>query len=186
MTVAVKIGSSTVELQQGDIAGQEVDGIVNAANAELSGGGGVDGAIHSAGGPEILTACKAIGGCPTGQAVATTAGNLSAKKMIHAVAPRYQDGSQGEAGLLSSAYSAALALASREELKTLALPSLGTGAYGYPLEDAARVALGTSIDFLGSHPEVELIRFVLFNDEAFEVYQRVLMEEAPTRRPGLA
>ncbi len=184
MTLVVNIGTSTLELVQGDITGQEADGIVNAANAELAGGGGVDGAIHLAGGPEIMAACRAIGGCPTGQAVVTTAGALSARKVIHAVAPRYKDGLQGEAGLLASAYNAALEIASDQGLKTVAFPSLGTGAYGYPLEGAARVALRTVIDFLGSHPQVERVRFVLFDKKALAVYQQVLMEEAPTRRPG--
>jgi O-acetyl-ADP-ribose deacetylase (regulator of RNase III) len=184
MTLAVNIGTSTLELMQGDITAQEADGIVNAANAELAGGGGVDGAIHRAGGPEIMAACRAIGTCPTGQAVATTAGALAARNVIHAVAPRYKDGSQREAGLLASAYGAALAIASHEGLKTVAFPSLGTGAYGYPLDDAARIALGTVIDFLGSHPEVERVRFVLFDDDTLQVYERVLMEEAPTRPPG--
>jgi O-acetyl-ADP-ribose deacetylase (regulator of RNase III) len=184
MALTVNIGTSTLELVQGDITGQEADGIINAANAELAGGGGVDGAIHRVGGPEIMAACRAMGGCPIGQAVITTAGALSARNVIHAVAPRYDDGLQGEPGLLASAYEAALQIASDQNLKTLAFPSLGTGAYGYPLEAAARIALGTVIDFLGSHPQVERVRFVLFDEEAFSVYQQVLMEEAPTRRPG--
>lgn len=184
MTQVVNIGTSTLELVQGDITEQQVDGIVNAANAELAGGGGVDGAIHRAGGPEIMAACQAIGGCPTGQAVVTTAGTLSARNVIHAVAPKYADGLHGEPGLLASAYQAALQIASDQGLKTVAFPSLGTGAYGYPLESAARIALGTVIDFLGSHPQVERVRFVLFDDKALAVYQQVLMEEAPTRRHG--
>jgi len=184
MALTVNIGTSTLELVQGDITAQETDGIVNAANAQLAGGGGVDGAIHRAGGAAIMAACRAIGGCATGQAVATTAGALSARRVIHAVAPRYKDGSQGEARLLASAYNAALEVAVQEGLKSVAFPSLGTGAYGYPLEDAARVALGTAIDFLGSHPQLDLVRFVLFGEEALEIYERVLMEEAPTRRLG--
>jgi O-acetyl-ADP-ribose deacetylase (regulator of RNase III) len=184
MTRTVNIGTSSIELVQGDITDQAMDAIVNAANAELAGGGGVDGAIHRAGGPDIMAACRAIGGCPTGKAVATTAGSLSARQVIHAVAPRYQGGSQGEAGLLASAYESALEIASQADLKTVAFPSLGTGAYGYPVEDAARVALGTVVDFLGSHPQVERVRFVLFDEETLAVYQQVLMEVAPTRRLG--
>jgi len=184
MTQPVNIGTSTIELVQGDITGEQSEAIVNAANAELAGGGGVDGAIHLAGGPEILAACRALGSCPTGQAVITTAGTLPAKRVIHAVAPKYKDGTQGEAALLASAYNAALEIASREGLKTISFPSLGTGAYGYPVKGAARIALGTVIDFLGSHPQIEHVRFVLFDDETLAAYEQILMEEAPTRRPG--
>jgi O-acetyl-ADP-ribose deacetylase (regulator of RNase III) len=184
MTQSVNIGTSPIELVQGDLTHETTDGIVNAANAELAGGGGVDGAIHRAGGPEIMAACRAIGSCPTGRAVVTTAGALPAGKIIHAVAPRYKDGTHGEAAQLASAYNAALEIASQEGLKTIAFPSLGTGAHGYPVKGAARIALGTVIDFLGSHPQVERVRFVLYDDETLEAYQQILMEEAPTRRPG--
>ncbi len=182
MTVSIRIGPSTLELVQGDITKQEVDAIVNAANAQLAGGGGVDGAIHRAGGPEVMAECRRIGGCPTGRAVATTAGRLDAKKVLHAVGPIYRGGGQGEAEMLASAYRSAFALASELRLGSVALPSLSTGAYGYPMEEAARVALGTAIDYLGAHPEMTLFRFVLFGREAFDVYRRALDELAPTQR----
>ena len=181
MAVSCKIGTSLFELVQGDIAEQRVDAIVNAANAELSGGGGVDGAIHRAGGPKIMEACDAIGGCAIGQAVATTAGNLGAKKVLHAVGPIYRDGKQGEAKLLASAYTRALELAVEHGLKSVALPSISTGAYGYPMEDAARIALGIAIDFVGRHQEPDLLRFVLWDSDALETYEMVFSELAPTQ-----
>lgn len=178
----IQLGSSCLELAQGDITRQDVDAIVNAANERLAGGGGVDGAIHAAGGPEIMTECRRIGGCPTGQAVMTTAGRLPAKKTIHAVGPVYHDGRKGERALLASAYTSAFKLAAENGLRTIAVPALSTGAYGYPMEEAARVALSASISFLGSHPQVKLIRFVLFDEPAFRVFRTVLQEVAPTQR----
>ena len=183
MPVSVKIGGSVIELVQGDIVQQQVDAIVNAANPQLAGGGGVDGAIHRAGGPEILEACKAIGGCETGHAVATTAGDLPAKMVLHAVGPVYRDGKQGEPKLLRSAYTSALQLAVEHGLKTVALPSLSTGAYGYPMESAARIALGSAIDFVGRHPQLERLRFVLWDADALETYVMVFSELAPTQGP---
>jgi O-acetyl-ADP-ribose deacetylase len=182
MQTTVSIGSSTLELVEGDITTQEVDAIVNAANAQLAGGGGVDGAIHRAGGPSIMTECRRLGGCPTGQAVATGAGRLEAKNVLHAVGPIYRDGKQGEPELLASAYRESFTLASELGLKTLAVPSLSTGVYGYPIDDAARIALGTAIDYLAAHPEVALIRFVLRGGEAYHAYRRALEEMAPTQR----
>src|SRR5438093_6372220 len=161
MTLRIAVGTSTIELVEGDITRQQVDAIVNAANAQLAGGGGVDGAIHRVGGSTIMTECRKIGGCPTGRAVATNAGMLDAEKVIHAVGPVYRDGRQGEAEQLASAYSSAFGLAEELGLRTLAVPSLSTGAYGYPMEEAARVALNTAIDFLREHRGVDLIRFVL-------------------------
>ena len=178
----IVIGSSTLELVEGDIAKQQVDAIVNAANAQLAGGSGVDGALHRAGGASIAAECRKIGSCPTGQAVATTAGMLDAEKLIHAVGPIYKDGRQGEPDLLASAYSSAFELADQLGLKTIAVPSLSTGAYGYPMDEAARIAVSTAIDFLRDHPRVELIRFVLFGSEALGVYRRALEEAAPTQR----
>jgi len=177
-----KIGSSTLEIVEGDITLQDVDAIVNAANEQLAGGGGVDGAIHKAGGPEIMIECRRIGGCPTGRAVATTSGRLPAKKVIHAVGPIYRDGRQGEPRLLADAYRNSLALASELGIKTIALPSLSTGAYGYPMEEAARIALGTALDYLSTHLDIELIRFVLFDHEAFKAWGLVMSELAPTQR----
>lgn len=178
----VTIGASSLELAQGDITTQEVDAIVNAANAQLAGGGGVDGAIHKAGGPAIMIECRKIGGCPTGQAVATTAGALEAKHVIHAVAPVYKDGTRGEPQLLASAYRSAFETAAELGDRTIATPSLGTGAFGYPIDPAAKIALGSAMDFLLTHPQVSLVRFVLFGPEAFDAYRRVLQEMAPTQR----
>src|SRR5262245_14213746 len=178
----VNLGFSTLELFQGDITEQEVDAIVNAANTQLSGGGGVDGAIHRAGGPAIMSECRKIGGCPTGQAVATTAGALEAKHVIHAVGPVYKDGRQGEAELLSGAYTRAFELAGEKGHRTIATPSISTGAYGYPMQEAARVALGATVDFLATNPGVKLIRFVLQSPEAFSVYRTALVELSPTQR----
>ena len=181
MGVSVALGSSTIEVVQGNITEQEVDGIVNAANTHLKGGGGVDGAIHSAGGPQIMEECREIGGCPVGEAVATTAGHLDAKMVIHTVGPRYQDGKHGEANLLASAYRNAFSVAADQGLKTIATPSLSTGAYGYPMEEAARIAIGAAIDFLGSHHEVATIRFVLLGTETYGLFRRQLEEQAPTQ-----
>ena len=128
-----------------------------------------------------MTECRQIGGCPTGQAVATTAGRLAAKKVIHAVGPVYRGGSQGEAELLASAYKSAFELAAKLGLKTVATPSLSTGAYGYPVPEAARVALSTAIEFLQDHPQVELIRFVLFGADAFETFRWAVDDLAPTQ-----
>ncbi|HET9481825.1 MAG TPA: macro domain-containing protein [Candidatus Polarisedimenticolia bacterium] len=177
----VRIGMSALELVEGDITGQQVDAIVNAANAQLEVGGSVDGAIHRAGGPDILAECRLLGGCPTGKAVATTAGLLSARHVIHAVGPIYRDGRQGEPDLLASAYRESFELAAGLGLKTVASSSLSTGAYGYPIDDAARVALGAAIDFLRGDQRLSLIRFVLYGRPTFEAYQRVLEEIAPTQ-----
>jgi O-acetyl-ADP-ribose deacetylase (regulator of RNase III) len=182
MSLKARIGASTLELVDGDITKQQVDAIVNAANAELAGGAGMDGAIHDAGGPEIMSACREIGGCPTGQAVLTTAGRLPADRVIHAGGPIYRDGEHGEAEQLASAYANAFTLAADNGLRTVAVPSLSTGAYGYPLEPAARVALGTAIAFLSGNPQVELIRFVLFGQDSYQAYRRVLSELVSTEK----
>ena len=178
----ISLGFSTLELSVGDITEQEVDAIVNAANSRLAGGGGVDGAIHKAGGPAIMNECRKLGGCPTGQAVATTAGALEAKHVIHAVGPVYKDGAQGEAELLSGAYVSAFELAASLGARTIATPSIGTGAFGYPVQDAARVALGAAVDFLATNPGVKMIRFVLSSQEVYSAYSGALVELAPTQR----
>jgi O-acetyl-ADP-ribose deacetylase len=172
----VKIHQSMLMLVQGDITRQETDAIVNAANTGLRGGGGVDGAIHRAGGPKIMEECKKIGNCPTGEARITSGGRLRAKHVIHAVGPVYQDGKHREPELLAGAYRNSLELASRHGIKTVAFPSLSTGAYGYPLESAANVALTTVRDYLMGHPEIETVRFVLFGEDAYQVYEGVLKE----------
>jgi O-acetyl-ADP-ribose deacetylase (regulator of RNase III) len=172
----VKVGASTLELVEGDITRQDTEAIVNAANAALRPGGGVDGAIHRAGGPAIEAECRQLGGCPTGEARVTTGGNLKARYVIHTVGPIYRDGSHREAELLASCYRESLKLASANGIKSVAFPSISTGVYGYPLEDAARVALKTVTDYLAQHPEIERVRLVLFGRAAYEVYARVLEE----------
>lgn len=170
----IKIEKSTLTLIQGDITQQDTDAIVNAANATLAGGAGVDGAIHAAGGPSIMAECRKIGGCPTGQAVITAGGNLKARYVIHTVGPVYQGGMRGEAALLKSAYLESLRLASARGLKSLAFPAISTGVYAYPLNEAARIALKTVMDYLREHGDLSLVRFVLFNREIYDVFAEEL------------
>jgi len=172
----VQVGAATLELVEGDITEQEVDGIVNAANSTLLGGGGVDGAIHRAGGPAILEECRTLGGCATGHAKITTGGTLPARHVIHAVGPVYRGGNQGEAELLAGAYRRSLEVASAHGLRSVAFPSISTGAYRYPVEAAARIALSTVIAYLREHPGIELVRFVLFGTPTYNVYAQVLGE----------
>jgi O-acetyl-ADP-ribose deacetylase (regulator of RNase III) len=169
-----KINASTLMLVQGDITKETTDAIVNAANSHLAGGGGVDGAIHRAGGPAIMQECRRIGGCPTGKAVITTGGNLKAKYVIHAVGPRYQDGNEGEPDLLKSAYLESLKLASAKHLTSIAFPAISTGAYGYPLREAARIALQTTIDYLQGHQDIKLVRFVLYDHTIYDIFVQEL------------
>jgi len=172
----VQVGTSTLEVVEGDITRQDTEAVVNAANAALRPGGGVDGAIHRAGGPAIAAACRKLGGCPTGEARVTTGGNLKAKYVIHTVGPVYRGGGHGEPELLASCYRESLKLASAQGIKSLAFPSISTGVYGYPLEDAARIALKTVTGYLAHHPEIERVRLVLFGRAAYEVYARALQE----------
>jgi O-acetyl-ADP-ribose deacetylase (regulator of RNase III) len=172
----VKVGNSILELVEGNITQQDTDAIVNAANARLIPGGGVDGAIHRAGGPAIEAECRQLGGCPAGEARITTGGRLKARYVIHTVGPVYKDGLHREPQLLASCYRESLKLASARGLKTLAFPSVSTGVYGYPIEDAARVALTTVREYLAQHPDIERVRFVLFGHPAYEAYARVLKE----------
>lgn len=160
-----------LELVQGDITHEETDAIVNAANSGLRGGGGVDGAIHRAGGPAIMEECRKIGGCPTGQAVITTGGRLKARHVIHTVGPVYRDGQHGEPELLASAYRNSLALAREQGLKSVAFPSISTGIYGYPVRDAARIALGVIQECTRNPGPLGVVRFVLFDEVTFHAYQ---------------
>ncbi|MDH3285715.1 MAG: O-acetyl-ADP-ribose deacetylase [Acidobacteriota bacterium] len=170
-----KFGRSTLELIEGDITDQQADAIVNAANSRLGGGGGVDGAIHRRGGPSILEECLRIGGCPTGEARATGAGELCARFVIHAVGPVYRDGRCSEPELLAAAYENSLLTAEGLALRTLAFPSLSTGAYGYPLADAASIALTTVSTYLGGRrTSIERVRFVLFDASTLAAYRRAL------------
>lgn len=162
-----------LKLLRADITQVHVDAIVNAANQHLAGGGGVDGAIHRAGGPSIMEACRRIGGCPTGSAVATTAGNLPARHVIHAVAPRWQGGRRGEPDLLRHAYRRSMEVADELKAATVAFPSLGTGIYGNPLEPSARIAVETVSEYLRSARHVRSVTFVLFSDHDLQVYRRV-------------
>lgn len=169
-----RIDGTVLSLVRGDITLEDTDAIVNAANSRLAGGGGVDGAIHRAGGPAIMEECRRIGGCPTGSAVITTGGDLKARHVIHAVGPVYRDGSHGEPELLQGAYRESLKLALENGLKSVAFPSISTGAYGYPVEEAAKTALSMVIDFIRKNRGFDLVRFVLFSDRDLEVYSRAL------------
>jgi O-acetyl-ADP-ribose deacetylase len=168
-----------IELTQGDITKVSVDAIVNAANSSLLGGGGVDGAIHRAGGPSILEECKRLGGCETGDAKATTAGDLPANMVIHAVGPVWHGGGEGEDDLLASAHRRSLEVASEAEARTVAFPAISTGVYRFPVDRAARIALGTTASYLDSHPEIERVAFVLFSDDHLAEFQQALDELTP-------
>lgn len=172
----IKAGKAVLELVEGDITRQDTEAIVNAANTSLLGGGGVDGAIHRAGGPKILEECRQLGGCPTGEARITTGGNLQARYVIHTVGPIYRNGLHREPELLASCYRESLKLASAKGIKTVAFPSISTGAYGYPLDEAAKIALKTVKAYLAEHPEIERVRFVLFGKAAFAAYEGVMKE----------
>jgi O-acetyl-ADP-ribose deacetylase (regulator of RNase III) len=172
---------ASISLVMGDITRQTTDAIVNAANSQLIGGGGVDGAIHAAGGPAILDECKDIiakmGSLLPGQAVVTGGGKLFARYVIHTVGPIWQGGHNQEADLLASAYLESLKLAEKLGLQSIAFPSISTGAYGYPLEEAASIAIDTIIDFAGKQARsLEKISIVLFNQKAFQVYTHALAE----------
>jgi O-acetyl-ADP-ribose deacetylase (regulator of RNase III) len=170
----IKVHNSTIELYQGDITTQKTDAIVNAANSRLAGGGGVDGAIHRAGGHAIMEACRKIGSCPTGTAVITTGGKLPASHVIHAVGPVYRNSTAGEPELLKKAYQSCLKIAENNGLTSIAFPSISTGAYGYPIHDAARIAISTVLDHLKAKTGIKRVVFVLFNTQDFDVYNAVL------------
>ena len=165
---------ANIELIKGDITKIAVDAIVNAANSGLRGGGGVDGAIHRAGGPEIMEECRKIGGCPTGEAVITTAGKLPGKFVIHTVGPVWQGGNHNEKALLQSAYLNSLRLANGQGCKSISFPNISTGVYGFPKERAAKIGLKAAQDFA---PEAEndfRILFVCFDDENYTLYQALM------------
>jgi O-acetyl-ADP-ribose deacetylase len=163
-----------IEAVRGDITDQTVDAIVNAANSSLLGGGGVDGAIHRAGGPQIVAECRLLGGCDTGDAKATTAGSLSARYVIHTVGPVWRGGDTGEAELLASCHRRALEVAAELGCTSIAFPAISTGVYGYPVELAAPVAVAAARE--AECPPVELVRFVLFGRDQLEAFERALAE----------
>ena len=165
-----------IEIVQGDITRQRVDAIVNAANTTLLGGGGVDGAIHRAAGPELLEECRALGSCSTGQARITKGYSLPAKWVIHTVGPVWHGGDSGEDDMLASCYRNSLALAERHDLKTIAFPSISTGAYRFPRERAAGISVTETLRFLGSNQSVEKVVFVCFSRDDYELYVRVVGE----------
>ena len=172
------IGRGRLELSRGDITRETTDAIVNAANSSLMGGGGVDGAIHRAGGPAILEECRRIraerGELPAGEAVVTTAGRLPCRRVVHTVGPVWRGGQSGEAAILASCYRNSLAIAAGEGLASIAFPSISTGAYGYPVALAAEVALGAVAEVLTSGGFDGLVRFVLFSESDLETYEAAL------------
>lgn len=172
----IQINDCVLEIVQGDITQQDTDAIVNAANETLLGGGGVDGAIHRAAGPKLLKECRTLGGCKTGHAKITRGYNLNTRHVIHTVGPIYRDGQHGEPNLLASAYRRSLELARENNLQSVAFPAISTGVYGYPREDAARIAFTTIIEFLKTQHAPKLVRMVLFDANARAAHERVLQE----------
>jgi len=178
MSFSITINKTKLSLIMGDITKQKTDAIVNAANNSLLGGGGVDGAIHRAGGPKILEECIKIrekqGGCETGEAVITSGGNLPAKYVIHTVGPIWRGGNSEEPDLLANCYKNSMKLAVEKGIKTISFPSISTGAYGYPLEKAAETALSTVIDFLQKDDSLREVVFVLFGQQNYDAYEKAL------------
>ena len=162
-----------MEVVQGDITKMDVDAIVNAANTSLLGGGGVDGAIHRAAGPELLAECRRIGGCPTGEARITKGYNLPAGHVIHTVGPVY-GGRPQDSTLLASCYKNSLRLAVDHKVKTIAFPAISCGVYGYPIEEACRIAVDTTARFLEANPSIEMVYFVQFSEDNRKIYEDYL------------
>ncbi|MBN1659759.1 MAG: O-acetyl-ADP-ribose deacetylase [Anaerolineae bacterium] len=175
----IEVHGAVVELVEGDITAQDTEAIVNAANRSLLGGGGVDGAIHRAGGPEILAECRKLGGCDTGDAKITTGGRLQARYVIHAVGPVYSHAARARsAELLASAYWRSLQVASQHGVTSIAFPAISTGAYGYPMDEAAAIALRTVVEYLQEDEaqSIQLVRFCLYGPHAFAAFRRALLQ----------
>ena len=171
------VAGARIDLELGDITHEKTDAIVNAANSTLLGGGGVDGAIHRAGGPAILEQCRRLGGCPTGDAKLTGGGRLPARHVIHTVGPVYRGGRHGEPDLLASAYRRSLEVAVEHHLRSIAFPSISTGAYRYPIAEAALIALRTVATFLEQHRgQLDVVRFVLYGARDLAVYSDALAQ----------
>jgi len=175
-----KIGNSTLELVTGDITKEETEAIVNAANRELSPGGGVSGAIHRTAGPGLWEECKTLGGCNTGEAKLSGGYNLKAKYVIHTVGPIYS-GKASDSEDLKNSYYNSLLLASQNNIESISFPSISTGVFGYPVKEASLIALKTIIDFLKAHQEIKLVKMVLFSERDYNVYksslEKILKEE---------
>src|SRR5215470_4037314 len=163
-----------IEILRGDITKLKVDAIVNAANTTLLGGGGVDGAIHHAAGPDLLAECRMIGGCRPGEAKITQGYRLPARFIIHTVGPIWHGGKHDEAQILTDCYRNSLQLAAENQVKTIAFPAISCGAYGYPLEKAAHIAITTTRDFLATNKEIEKVIFVVWGEEVYNAYRRIL------------